>query len=161
MTSTRIKTALKLMDAVNKMDMATALSLRTPTCTHLFAPDSLGARPPLDNTAYTAQLSGFSSAVKEMPVTIKEIMEDEKQNRVIVWSTGLLRFQDIAKDEGLSDEQWEHRGEYIFILSMDESGEKIERVVEFVDSKAAENLRTLVARAKKNLEAKFPKASDA
>jgi hypothetical protein len=37
-------------------------------------------------------------------------------------------------------------------LSMDESGEKIERIVEFLDSKAAEYGRMLIARARDNLE---------
>ena len=90
---------------------------------------------------------------KEMPLTTKEIMEDEKQNRVIVWCSGVLRFKDIVKDPGLSDDEWEYHGEYIFILSMDESGEKVERSLEFVDSKATERLRILMARAHNNLVA--------
>ena len=31
-----------------------------------------------------------------------------------------------------------YKGKYVFFLSTDESGEKIKRIVEFLDSKAAE-----------------------
>jgi hypothetical protein len=81
-------------------------------------------------------------------------MEDEKQNRVVVWATGIVTWQEAAKDPGLTEEEWEFHGEYMFILSMDESGEKIERVVEFVDSKEAERLWMLAMRARKNVEGK-------
>ena len=36
-------------------------------------------------------------------------------------------------DDGLSEEEWVYIGEYVFILSMNESGEKIESIVEFLD----------------------------
>jgi hypothetical protein len=54
----------------------------------------------------------------------------------------------------LSEEEWLYVGEYVFFFSMDESGEKIERIVEFLDSKAAVQGRALVARARENLEKK-------
>ena len=63
-------------------------------------------------------------------------------------------FRDDVKDAGLSDEEWSYRGEYIFILTMDESQEKIIRVLEFVDSKGTDRLRELMARARANLEKK-------
>lgn len=63
-------------------------------------------------------------------------------------------FRDDVKDGGLSDEEWSYRGEYIFIFTMDESQEKIIRVLEFVDSKGTDRLRGLMARARANLEKK-------
>jgi len=69
---------------------------------------------------------------------------------VVVWATSETKFFDAVKDSGLSDEEWIYRGEYMFILSMDESQEKIKRVVEFLDSKATERLRGLIKRAKDN-----------
>lgn len=69
---------------------------------------------------------------------------------MVVWATSETKFFDAVKDSGLSDEEWIYRGEYMFILSMDESQEKIKRVVEFLDSKATERLRGLIKRAKDN-----------
>lgn len=63
-------------------------------------------------------------------------------------------FRDDVKDAGLSDEEWGYRGEYIFIFTMDESQEKIIRVLEFVDSKGTDRLRVLMARARANMEKK-------
>lgn len=80
-------------------------------------------------------------------------MEDEKQNRVVVWATGKPMWKEEVMDGDKKD--WEIEGEYMFILSMNESGEKLERVVEFLDSKRTEELRVLAARAAKNLAAKI------
>lgn len=78
-------------------------------------------------------------------------MEDEQQNRVIVWAESEAFFKQELKDEGSSDEEWTYKGEYMFVFSMDESGRKIKRIMEFLDSKAAEHARNLVKRATANL----------
>jgi hypothetical protein len=77
-------------------------------------------------------------------------MEDEQQNKVIVWATSQPIFHDELKDEGLTEEEWTYKGEYMFILSMNESGDKVERVVEFVDSKGSERFLGLIQRARTN-----------
>lgn len=131
------------------------MSLRSPTCLHYYAPTaSTGPRPPLDNTNFEANMSRFKGIVSAFPMTVKEVIEDEAQNQVIVWVTGGAVWTDTAKDPGLSEEEWEYQGEWLFIFSMDESGEKMDRVVEFVDTKATEKLRTLMARALGNIAAK-------
>ncbi|KAF2627059.1 hypothetical protein BU25DRAFT_491575 [Macroventuria anomochaeta] len=48
-------------------------------------------------------------------------------------------------------EEWEHTGEYIFVLDVNEEG-KIRRVLEFLDSKETERLRGLMGRARRKLE---------
>jgi hypothetical protein len=58
-----------------------------------------------------------------------------------------------VKDDGIEEKEWVYEGEYIFIFSMDESGEKIVRTVEFLDSKGtAEKLGVLMKRANENRE---------
>lgn len=52
-----------------------------------------------------------------------------------------------------TEEQWGYVGEFIFMLTMDESGEKITKIVEFVDSKATDNkIWPLAQRAIANLQ---------
>lgn len=81
-------------------------------------------------------------------------MEDEAQNRVIVWAGGEAFFKDEFKDEGATVEAWTYVGEYMFVFTLDESGEKIERVMEFLDSKAADHARDLMKRAAVNFQRK-------
>jgi len=85
-------------------------------------------------------------------MTIKETLEDEKKNQIMIWAEGGQSWFPEAKDPGFSEEEWNFTREYIFILSLDESGEKIERMVEFVDTKATEQLRLLLARAQENVK---------
>lgn len=49
------------------------------------------------------------------------------------------------KDDEISQTEWVYKGEYIFLLAMDETGKKIIRIIEFLDSKATVNkLRPLI-----------------
>jgi len=152
MSSPRRTTALAFISAFEHLDIPTHMSLRTPTCTQIFAPSSIAQPPPLSNSEFSTHLSKLKSIISHFPVWPKEIIEDERENRVAIWATSEATFKDEVRDEGLSEEEWGYRGEYVFMLSMDESGEKIERVVEFLDSKAAERVRELVKRALGNLE---------
>ncbi|KAF8846984.1 hypothetical protein BDZ45DRAFT_682168 [Acephala macrosclerotiorum] len=149
MSSTRRQTALASLAAFENLDIDAHISLRSPKCTNIFAPSSQPA--PLDDSGFAAHLSKLKAVIERFPVWPKEVMEDEKQNRVIIWAMGEAHFRDEVRDDGLTEEEWLYRGEYMFIFSMDKSGEKIERVVEFLDSKAAEKGRSLVRRATENL----------
>lgn len=73
---------------------------------------------------------------------------------VIVWATGRPQFREELKDyEEFSKEQWEYVGEFIFMLTLDETGEKIVKVNEFVDSKGTDlKLWPLAVRAVGNLQ---------
>jgi hypothetical protein len=142
------------MEAAKNVNLAGMMALRTPTCTHIFAPASLGVRPPLDNAAYEANLLRFKGLISGFPMTVKEVMEDEKQSRVIAWVAGGQEWNPAAKDPGLSEAEWGLVREFIFIFSLDESGEKIERIVEFLNSKGTEQMRKAMVRAAHNLEQK-------
>jgi hypothetical protein len=152
MSSKRMSLALKYMQAANEMDFSTIMAMRSPSCSHLFHPSSLGVRPPIDNATYEANLVRFKDIISGFPMTIKETLEDEKKNQIMIWAEGGQSWFPEAKDPGFSEEEWNFTREYIFILSLDESGEKIERMVEFVDTKATEQLRLLLARAQENVK---------
>jgi hypothetical protein len=72
---------------------------------------------------------------------------------VTIWATSETVFHEKAKGNDVSEE-WKFHGEYIFILTMDESREEVVQIIEFLDSKATEPLRELMARARKNLNVK-------
>ncbi|KAK4991370.1 hypothetical protein LTR66_006564 [Elasticomyces elasticus] len=82
--------------------------------------------------------------MRKFPVTAKEVMEDEEKNTAIVRATSQAYFHDSAKDDGIPPDDWKYQGEYVLILTMAESGEKIKKVVEFLDR--------LIKRARANKE---------
>lgn len=56
------------------------------------------------------------------------------------------------KQDDDGDGEWEYEGEYMFVLTMDESGERIVRVVEMLDSlKTEKELRPLMKRARERV----------
>jgi hypothetical protein len=154
MPSTRHNTALRYIQAFETLSVETFLSIQTPSCVHTFAPASINIPLPLDANAFVKHISNLKQILKGFPVTAKEILEDEAKNSVIVWAGSQAIFHDELMDAGIPREEWDYRGEYVFIFTMDGSGEKVERVVEFLDSKETERLRGLMERAKKNKESK-------
>lgn len=73
---------------------------------------------------------------------------------VIVWATGQPQFREELKDyEEFPEDQWNYTGEFIFMLTMNDSGEKITKVNGFIDSKGTDlKLWPLARRALTNLE---------
>ncbi|TVY21195.1 Austinol synthesis protein J [Lachnellula arida] len=150
MTSTRHQTALHFIQAFETLSVDTFLSLQTPTCQHIFAPASLSV-PPKNNAAFAAHIAGIKQLMEGFPVTAKEVIDSQGSNQVVVWATSETRFRDEVKDTGIPEDEWAYKGEYLFVFTMDESGEKIERVLEFLDSKKTKDtLGPLMARARGN-----------
>lgn len=59
---------------------------------------------------------------------------------VVVWTEGRPQFREELKDyEAFTKEQWEYVGEFVFMLTFNETGDKITRVREFIDSKGTDN----------------------
>ena len=55
----------------------------------------------------------------------------------------------IADDPSVD---WQFLNEYMFVIEVDETGEKVKRVVEMLDSKQVAGVQKLLALAKENLE---------
>jgi len=152
MSSIRRKTALKFIGGFEHLSTEDLVDTRSKSCIHTFAPASCSPPPALDNAAFADYLVHLRQVLKAFPVTPAEVMEDNEQNRLIILATSRTVFHEHVKDEGLAEEEWMYRGEYVFFLTMNESGRKIERIVEFLDSKGTDRLRELMARARANLE---------
>ncbi|OCK86844.1 uncharacterized protein K441DRAFT_671785 [Cenococcum geophilum 1.58] len=106
--------------------------------------------PALDNPAFATHISHLQELMTSFPVKAKEVSEDQEQNQVIIWATSKAEFHKDLKDARIANEEWAYGGEYIFILAMDETGQKVGRVIEFVYSKGTERLRGLMMRARAN-----------
>jgi hypothetical protein len=132
--STRCETALAYLASFEHLDTKILAGLRTSICKHIFAPVSYQDPIPLSNEEFAAQLSKIKGVIVKFAVKVKEVMEDPVQNRVMIWADGEPTWANECMDDGLSEEEWAYRAEYMFVLSMDESEEKIERIVEFLDT---------------------------
>lgn len=86
-------------------------------------------------------------------VTAKEVHVYGEKREVLIWASGVPEFRPEAKDG--EDKEWEYKGEYIFMLTVNEEG-KIVRILEFLDSLGTEKLRGLMGRARKNLRLDGP-----
>jgi len=106
--------------------------------------------PALDNAAFATHISHLQEIMTSFLVIAKEVSEDQEQNQVIIWATSKAGFHKDLKDARIANEEWAYRGVYIFILAMDETGQKVDRVIEFVDSKETERLKGLIMRARAN-----------
>lgn len=155
MLSVRAKTALAFIDDFETLDVPTMISRRTSDCIHSFLPSSMAKSRgllPKDNAAFTAHINRLREVMPTFPVTPKEVMEDENKNLVIVHATSQAHFYEELKDDGIPAEEWEYQGEYIFMVTTDESGEKIRKIEEFVDSLGSMRLLGLMKRARENKE---------
>jgi hypothetical protein len=110
---------------------------------------------PFNKAGFIAYSSTLREIMTGFPVFGKEYLESESQNQVTVWATSRTEFREDVKDDdgGLAAADWVYEGEYVFMFWMDESGEKIVRTVEFLDSEGTNKaLRPLMKRARENRE---------
>lgn len=75
---------------------------------------------------------------------------NEAGKQITIWATSVPEFKNEVKGKS-EDSNWEYMGEYIFILNINEEG-KIERIVEFLDSKNTTRLLEMVKQARENLD---------
>lgn len=153
-SSTQRNTALAFLQTFEHLDSSANLALRAPNCRHTIAPTSLHYTPDMTNEQWAAHFASLKQVLAAFPVTATEIFEAEGSGgkQVTVWATSDATFREEGKGE--DDEagvEWGYQGEYIFIFGFDKTGEKIERIVEFVDSAKVLEVRGLIERAKRNL----------
>lgn len=154
MPSKSTETALSYLEGFKTLSPEVFLSVLAPTAIHRFAPASLSPPNPMSPTQFASHLNNLKEVLSGFPVFAKEIFDNDEKGQVTIWATSQAEFKEACKDDGLSEEEWSYRGEYIFIFTLDESKEKIVDIVEFLDSKGTERLRELMVRARKNLQVK-------
>jgi len=112
----------------------------------------------MTNDQWAAHGLSLKEVLVAFPVTPKEVFGHEASNQVTIWATSSAVFRDDVKDDEDSVD-WSYFGEYIFVFSFNQAGDKVERVLEFLDSKKVEEVRALMQRARRNLAAKKVQSS--
>jgi hypothetical protein len=165
-TSSRLKTTKAFINAFTTLTVADSLRVRAPNCVHEFAPLSVAASiPPKTNSDFAVHLTRFQGLITSFTFAVKETIDNPTANQVLLWTTASPNWAPgvmTGKDGKGKDLAWEYTGEYMFLLSFEdgETGDdgnggklkRIERIVEFVDSKGTMRLLDLMHTARGNLE---------
>ncbi|KAI1145400.1 hypothetical protein F4825DRAFT_443968 [Nemania diffusa] len=120
--SRRSQTARAIVAAYNTNNLETIMSFRTEDCIQEILPKSLG-RPEMDNTAYASWIGPMLPQLRGFTVTIDDLIEDARANKVVI-----LAHSTASTDVG------PYANEYVFVFHLNETGDKITRFQEFVDS---------------------------
>jgi hypothetical protein len=152
MDSIRIKTAKSFIDAYSGLRVEDFLPLLADDYSHSFAPASAERLTTKNKTEIAELISALHGVMRGFSVSIKEAIDSESSNKVVIWATSEALFREEAKDAGAPEEAWKYTGEYVLIFTTDDSGERITRLVEFVDTKGTDRMMELVVRAMKNME---------
>ncbi len=153
--STLRTTAERYISAFETLDSDLFLSLQSPSAySHTFGPASASPPPPQDGEHFAQHIADLRGIMRGFPVYTQQMYVNEAARQVVLHATSETWFHDEIKDNDIPESDWLYHGEYIFILDMDDSGEKITRVFEFLDSKGTDALRQLMKRARAN-EAKL------
>ncbi|KAL1872052.1 hypothetical protein Daus18300_004421 [Diaporthe australafricana] len=160
MESQRLQTAKKYIDYFKTLDRDTLASVLAQNYKHEFAPASLAPPGPFTRDQFLEHNAALRKIMTGFPAHAKEYVESEASNQVTVWATARARFRDEVVEDGVAgdDEEdrkkkWDYEGEYVFMMWMDETGEKVVRTVEFLDSKATEyELRPLLKTANEKMQ---------
>ncbi|KAK3331504.1 hypothetical protein B0H66DRAFT_598986 [Apodospora peruviana] len=120
--STRRKTALAMVEAYETLDVAKIMAFRTPECTFQALPRSMN-RPEMNNKEYAAHLGQVVKALSNLKIVVEEVFEDAAENKVVLWARG-------TADTKVGP----YVNEYILMIYLNESGDRVTRFCEFVDS---------------------------
>lgn len=153
MSSTQRKVAQAFLDSFETLDADANIALRTADCVHTMAPSSLDFPPSMTNEQWKAHVSRLKPVLATLPVTAKEIFQADGGNKLTIWAESDATFRPEAKDDDPSVD-WSYRGEYMFVLLFNDAGDRIERIVEFIDAKKAADVMGLMARARNNMAAR-------
>ncbi|KAI1336128.1 hypothetical protein F5Y15DRAFT_212825 [Xylariaceae sp. FL0016] len=121
-TSQRRQTALAAIDAYNKWSLDAIMAYRSDDCITQVLPKSLG-RPEMNNQEYRVFFGNMIPHFRDFHVVINDIFEDETENKIVLWAHSTAS-TDIGP----------YANEYMLAWYFNESGTKITKFLEFVDS---------------------------
>ncbi|CAG7557526.1 unnamed protein product [Fusarium equiseti] len=143
-TSTLLATASAYLEVYTTLDAEAYAALLSDGFMLEMAP-AFARLPTLDRDACISRSSAMKDVMSTFPVTIIRSWPNPSLRQVFVWAKSEAHFHEHLRDGDI--EQWELKGEYMFLMTMDASGRRVEQVLEFVDSKATADITAMVFRA--------------
>ena len=120
--STQLQTAEAVVEAFNRMDVDAIMSYRSADCLRHILPSTLGY-PPTTNDQYRTHLEKLKPIFSNFSLVINDVIEGTDGRRICMY----LR----ARADTLAGE---YINEYMWTLDFDETGTKITKNKEFVDT---------------------------
>ena len=152
MSSPRVATVNKFVEAFGNLDKGALHALVSPNFTYTFAPSSAALPPPMDYDAWSTRMDHVRAMLKAYPIRVKTMIDcGDAENKVVIHATGQAQFKDEVMDDGIPKEDWVNNGEYIVIFTMNADA-KLDAVLEFTDSKGVDRFVGLMQRAGGNLQ---------
>ncbi len=131
-TATKFVLSTNPIASTTMPDLDAILSVRTPSCLVSYGPSSLLENSPIanpmDNDQYLAHLCRICPLLHTWRTEIKEIFVDEPKLSAIVRADHFMTLK--GRDKPL-------KNDFMWLLTLTESGDKVERAVEFMDSVAS------------------------
>jgi ketosteroid isomerase-like protein len=124
---TLLATADAFVNGYNTWTLDAILAPRAPNCTQRVIPSRLD-RPTLNNDQYREYFTPILGLFREFHVTPISVVCDDSQRKVTIHARSSAETAIGA-----------YGNEYCILLTMDESGEKIVEILEFVDSGYSED----------------------
>lgn len=147
--NTATKTVLSYTQEKCGADMSVFSATLTPTCKRYFRPSSFFAGSPemasygLSNAEYEARIAPEIAVLETWRIDIKKIIVDEVERTAIVRSDHHLTMK--GRKEVLL--------EFVFILDMDETGEKVDKVEQYMDTAGCYNYMQIMEEVAKEQQA--------
>lgn len=122
------------------MDKARIMAVRTTTCTqswgHAFYVSSRpGLQGSIDNDAFWSHLSGMANKLETVGSKVHDVIVDESRRAAMVRMSFFITARG-AEETVENDMVW--------FLEMDETGDRIEKSVEYMDGEASKRLGELI-----------------
>ncbi|RYP65611.1 hypothetical protein DL771_008219 [Monosporascus sp. 5C6A] len=150
--TTRLQTAKAYISIFANLDTTLLSSLLAPSYVHTFAPASLSdyfrTKGKDEMVAHITSLKAFMTG---FPVYAKNYWESDVENMVTVWATSKAEWKEEVMGGKSGTGEWEFEGEYMFLIWMDKTEEKVVKVVEFVDSLKTVRAMELMERAREQM----------
>lgn len=120
-----LQTARAFIESYNTLTISALMAIRSPDCIHIVAPASYGF-PPSNNEQYAAT---FSQILPHLPRAHMELAEGSEP--VVDVETRIVSMH--VKSHAMT-KIGSYDNEYIWTLTITEKGDKVERILEFLDS---------------------------
>lgn len=146
--STLVATATAYLDAISDLNPSLLSSLLSEEYKHEFAPASAALGSPVGGEKFISRFEALRDVLRGYPITIKRVSTNLGAKQVIVWATGNADFHPHVRNE---EDVWSFQGEYMFMFTMNASGDKVEHTLEFVDSQSTMEMRAMIAHASQRM----------
>ncbi|RFN44674.1 hypothetical protein FIE12Z_11066, partial [Fusarium flagelliforme] len=114
-TSTLLATASAYLDVYTSLDTEAYAALLSDDFTLEMAPAS-ASLPTLDRDACISRISAIKEVMSTFPVTIVKSWPSLSLRQVLFWAKSETHFHEHLRDGDI--QQWELKGEYMFLMTM-------------------------------------------